>query len=106
MSDIALALNHVRDPESSSEEKTEAQKNFESTRDKIRRIAVETYDNSPLFQRSCQAGTIYPSRKKGEGSLSVDRATLSQPGLITVDKGKVFGDAEGYTLEPGSIKRP
>ena len=40
--------NHVRDPESSIEEKTEAQKNFESARDKIRKIA-ETYDNTALF---------------------------------------------------------
>ena len=106
LSDIAMALNHVRDPESSVEEKTEAQKNFESARDKIRKIAVETYDNTALFSNGpAKPVTIaVPSRKKWEG-LSVDRANLSQPGLITVDKGKVFGDAEGYTLEPGSIKR-
>ena len=45
-----------------------------------------------------------PARKKWEG-LSVDRANLAQPGLITVDKGKVFGEGDGYTLEPGSIRR-
>lgn len=106
LSEIALALNHVRDPETSIEEKTEAQKDFESARDKIRKIAVETYDNTALFSNGpAKPVTIaVPSRQKWEG-LTVDRANLSQPGLITVDKGKVFGDGEGYTLEPGSIKR-
>ena len=85
MADCLISpCNHARTPNPLSKRRR-AQKNFESARDKIRKIAVETYDNTTLFQRPAKPVTIAVPAK-GEG-LSVDRANLA-PGLITVDKGK------------------
>ena len=72
----------------------------------IRKTALETYDNTALFSNGpAKPVTIaVPSGSQWEG-LSVDRANLAQPGLIIMDKGKVYGDGEGYTIDPGSVKR-
>ena len=106
LSDMALSLNKARDPNLSHDSKKDAQKNFESARDSIRKTALETYDNTALFSNGpAKPVTIaVPSGSQWEG-LSVDRANLAQPGLIIMDKGKVYGDGEGYTIDPGSVKR-
>lgn len=106
LSDMALSLNKARDPNLSPESKVEAQSKFEDARDAIRKTALETYDNTALFSNGpAKPVTIaVPSGSQWEG-LSVDRANLAQPGLIIMDKGKVYGDGEGYTIDPGSVKR-
>ena len=106
LSDMALSLNKARDPNLSHDSKKDAQKNFESARDSIRKTALETYDNTALFSNGpAKPVTIaVPSGSQWEG-LSVDRANLAQSGLIIMDKGKVYGDGEGYTIDPGSVKR-
>ena len=79
---------------------------FESARDVIRKAAIETFDNSALFSfgQAKPVTIAVPSNGQWEG-LSVDRANLGQPGLITIDKGKVHGPSEDYMLDPGTIKR-
>ena len=106
LSDMALSLNKARDPHLSNESKIDAQKDFESARDSIRKTALETYDNTALFSNGpAKPVTIaVPSGSQWEG-LSVDRANLAQPGLTIMDNGKVYGEGEGYTIDPGSIKR-
>jgi hypothetical protein len=106
LSDIALSLNKARDVNSSSKTREESQMRFESARDVIRKAAIETFDNSALFSfgQAKPVTIAVPSNGQWEG-LSVDRANLGQPGLITIDKGKVHGPSEDYMLDPGTIKR-
>jgi hypothetical protein len=106
LSDMALSLNKARDPNLSSESKVEAQSKFKDARDAIRKTALETYDNTALFSNGpAKPVTIaVPAGDDWEG-LSIDRTNLAQPGMIILDKGKVYGDGEGYTIDPGSVKR-
>ena len=106
LSDMALSLNKSRDPNLPSESKIEAQSKFEDARDAIRKTALETYDNTALFSNGpAKPITIaVPAGINWEG-LSIDRTNLAQPGMIILDKGKVYGDGEGYTIDPGSVKR-
>ena len=106
LSEIALSLNHVQSPRSSMDVKMSSQERFKVCRDKIRSLALETYDGTTLFShgKSKPITLAVPSKGRWEG-LSVDRADLGQPGLITVDQGKVFGDEPGYLLDAGSVKR-
>lgn len=106
LSDMALSLNKARDPNLSPESKVEAQSKFEDARDAIRKTALETYDNTALFSNGpAKPVTIaVPAGANWEG-LSIDRTNLAQPGMIILDKGKVYGDGEGYTIDPGSVKR-
>jgi len=106
LSDIALSLNKSRDPNLSHQDKNEAQQKFIKSRDYVRNAALTTYDNTALFSNGpAKPVTVaVPSGSKWEG-ISVDRINLSQPSLITIDKGKVYGDGPGYTLDPGTIKR-
>ena len=106
LSDMALSLNKARDPNQTHGSKIDAQKRYEKARDSIRQTALETFDNASLFSNGpAKPVTIaVPSGSNWEG-LSVDRVNLAQPGLISLDKGKVYGDADGHTIDPGSVRR-
>jgi len=106
LSDMALSLNKARDPNLSPESKEEAQTKYEDARDAIRQTALEAYDNTALFSNgpSKPITIAVPSGINWEG-LSIDRTNLAQPGMIILDKGKVYGKGDGYTVDPGSIKR-
>jgi hypothetical protein len=79
---------------------------FESSRNEIRKLAQSTFDNTALFSKgpSKPITIAVPTHGEWEG-ISIDRANIEQPGLTTVDQGKVCGPEPGYTLDPGSVKR-
>ena len=106
LSDMALSLNKARDPNQSHGSKIDAQKRYEQARDSIRQTSLETFDSASLFSNGpAKPITIaVPSGSTWEG-LSVDRVNLAQPGLISLDKGKVYGDSDGHTIDPGSVRR-
>jgi hypothetical protein len=106
LSEIALSLNQVRSPHSDDGDGMDLQVRFESSRDEIRKLAQSTFDNTALFSKGdAKPITIaVPTHGEWEG-ISVDRANIEQPGLVTVDHGKLCGPGHGYTLDPGSVKR-
>lgn len=106
LSDMALSLNKSRDPNLLQEIKEEAQSKYEDARDAIRQTALAAYDNTALFSNgpSKPITIAVPAGINWEG-LSIDRTNLAQPGMIILDKGKVYGEGDGYTVDPGSIKR-
>ena len=106
LSEIALSLNHARNPECGEQDRMNLQIRFESSRDEIRKLAQSTFDNTALFSKGpAKPITIaVPTRGEWEG-ISIDRANIEQPGLTTVDQGKLFGPSTGYNLDPGSVKR-
>jgi flagellin-like hook-associated protein FlgL len=106
LSEIALSLNQVRAPQSDGNDRRESQVRFEASRDEIRRLTQATYDNAALFSKGpAKPITIaVPTYGEWEG-ISIDRANIEQPGLTTIDHGKVYGEGPGYTLDVGSIKR-
>jgi hypothetical protein len=106
LSEIALSLNQVRAPQSDDNDRRKSQVRFEASRDEIRRLTQATYDNAALFSKGpAKPITIaVPTHGEWEG-ISIDRANIEQPGLITIDHGKVYGEGPGYTLDVGSIKR-
>ena len=106
LSEIALSLNQARSPQSKDAERMESQVRFEESRDKIRELSQSTYDSAALFSKGpAKPITIaVPTHGEWEG-ISIDRANIDQPGLNTIDQGKVFGDDPGYNLDGGSIKR-
>jgi hypothetical protein len=106
LSEIALSLNQYRAPQSKDTERTDLQIRFESSRDEIRQLAQSTFDNTALFSKgqSKPITIAVPTQGEWEG-ISVDRANIEQPGLTTVDLGKLCGSGIGYTLDPGSVKR-
>ena len=106
LSEIALALNQVRSPQSDEKTRSDSQTQFEESRDEIRKLSQSTFDNTALFSKGpAKPITIaVPTQGEWEG-ISVDRANIEQPGLTTIDQGKVSGQGSGYTLDSGSIKR-
>jgi hypothetical protein len=106
LSEIALSLNQYRAPQSKEKDRTDLQIRFESSRDEIRQLAQSTFDNTALFSKgqSKPITIAVPTQGEWEG-ISVDRANIDQPGLTTVDLGKLCGSGTGYTLDPGSVKR-
>jgi hypothetical protein len=106
LSEIALTLNQVRAPQSDDNTRRESQVRFEASRDEIRILSQSTHDNAALFsQGPAKPITIaVPTHGEWEG-ISIDRANIEQPGLTTIDQGKVYGEGPGYTLDVGSIKR-
>ena len=106
LSEIALTLNQVRSPQSSDVERSKSQIRFEASKEQIRELSQSTYDNTALFSKGpAKPITIaVPTHGEWEG-ISVDRANIDQPGLMTVDQGKVYGSGTGYTLDTGSVKR-
>jgi hypothetical protein len=106
LSEIALVLNQTRSPRSTDADRVESQEKFEVSRDQIRTISKETFDQTSLFSIGpAKPVTIaVPTMNSWEG-VSIDRVDLATPGLQTVDKGKVFGDGPGFFLDGGSIKK-
>jgi hypothetical protein len=106
LSEIALSLNNARTPRCDEQERMSLQIRFESSRDEIRKLAQSTFDNTALFSKGpAKPITIaVPTHGEWEG-ISIDRANIEQPGLTTVDQGKLCGPASGYNLDPGSVKR-
>ena len=51
LSEIALSLNQVRSPQSDDQNRQSSQRQFESSRDEIRRLSQSTYDNTALFSQ-------------------------------------------------------
>jgi hypothetical protein len=106
LSEIALSLNQVQSPRSTPDDRIASQHRFEQCQAKIRQLALLTYDGTALFSKgpSKPITITIPTKGRWEG-LSIDRGDLGQPGLVTIDKGKVYGDSPGYLLDSGSIKR-
>lgn len=106
LSEIALILNQVKNPKSTDDIRVQHQSDFMESRDGIRKLALETFDQTALFSNGpAKPITIaVPTLNSWEG-VSVDRANLKQPGLQTVDSGKVFGSGPGFFLDAGSIKK-
>jgi hypothetical protein len=106
LSEIALSLNQVRAPQSDDDTRRESQVRFEASRDEIRILSQSTHDNASLFSKGpAKPITVaVPTHGEWEG-ISIDRANIEQPGLTTIDQGKVYGEGPGYTLDVGSIKR-
>jgi len=106
LSEIALSLNQVRSPQSDDNSRRESQVRFEASRDEIRVLSQSTHDNASLFSKGpAKPITVaVPTHGEWEG-ISIDRANIEQPGLTTIDQGKVYGEGPGYTLDVGSIKR-
>jgi hypothetical protein len=106
LSEIALILNQVKNPKSTEDLRIQYQSDFIESRDGIRKLALETFDQTALFSNGpAKPITIaVPTLDSWEG-VSIDRANLKQPGLQTVDSGKVFGPGVGFFLDAGSIKK-
>jgi hypothetical protein len=106
LSEVALTLNQADSPRANHEEKEHAQVRFEEIRSKLRELALLTYDGTALFSigKAKPITIAVPSIGRWEG-LSIDRADLGQPGMVTIDKGKVFGDSSHYHLDAASVKR-
>jgi hypothetical protein len=106
LSEVALTLNQADSPRSKHEEKEHAQVRFEEIRTKLRELAQLTYDGTALFSigKAKPITIAVPSIGRWEG-LSIDRADLGQPGMVTIDKGKVFGNSSRYHLDADSVKR-
>ena len=106
LSEIALILNQVKNPKSTEDLRAQYQSDFIESRDGIRKLALETFDQTALFSNGpAKPITIaVPTLDSWEG-VSIDRANLKQPGLQTVDSGKVFGSGAGFFLDAGSIKK-
>jgi hypothetical protein len=106
LSEIALILNQTKNPKSTDEYRVKLQSNFKGSRDGIRNLAKETFDHTALFSNgpSKPITIAVPTLNSWEG-VSIDRADLGQPGLQTVDKGKIFGSAPGFFLDSGSIRK-
>ena len=106
LSEIALVLNQTRSPRSTDTDRVKSQSKFEVSRNQIRTISKETFDQTALFSIGpAKPVTIaVPTMNSWEG-VSIDRVDLATPGLQTVDKGKVFGDGPGFFLDAGSIKK-
>jgi len=105
LSTIALLVNKARAPKVTKVEQFKLQEEFIRSRDEIRNLSLETFNGTTLFShgKSKPITIAVPSFGRWEG-LSIDRSDLGQPGLITIDHGKVYGDATGYLLDSGSIK--
>jgi len=106
LSEVALTLNQADSPRTKHEEKEHAQVRFEEIRSKLRELAQLTYDGTALFSigKAKPITIAVPSIGRWEG-LSIDRADLGQPGMVTIDKGKVFGNSSHYHLDADSVKR-
>jgi hypothetical protein len=106
LSEIALVLNQARSPKATNELRTISQQRFQECRNAIRSLALQTYDGTALFShgKSKPITLAIPAKGRWEG-ISIDRADLGQPGLITVDQGKVSGESPGYLLDAGSVRR-
>jgi hypothetical protein len=106
LSEIALSLNLSRTPQCEEKQRADIQVRFESSRDEIRHLAQTTFDNTALFSKgpSKPITIAVPTHGEWEG-ISIDRSNIEQPGLTTVDLGKVCSSGPGYTLDPGSVKR-
>ena len=106
LSEIALSLNQVQSPRSTPEDRVSSQQRFEDCQAAIRKLALLTYDGAALFSSgpSKPITITIPTKGRWEG-LSIERGDLGQPGLVTVDKGKVYGESPCYLLDSGSIKR-
>jgi hypothetical protein len=103
LAEIALALNKAREIPKCS---TDAQSDFERSRDCLRSIARETFDHTALFSNgpSRPITIAVPARNHWEG-LSIDRCDLAKPGLLSIDRGKVCPRAVGILLDRESIQR-
>ena len=106
LSEIALILNQSRSPKATQTDRIIYQEKFVYSRDQIRKLSTETYDQTALFSNGpAKPITIaVPSIDSWEG-LSIDRADLGKPGIQTIDRGKVFGEGPGFFLDAGTIKK-
>jgi hypothetical protein len=106
LSEIALILNQVKNPKTTDDFRVQYQCNFVESRDGIRTLSLETFDQTALFSNGpAKPITVaVPTLNSWEG-VSIDRANLKQPGLQTVNSGKVFGSSPGFFLDAGSIKK-
>ncbi len=106
LSEIALVLNQTKAPNANHEKRVNYQTKFIHSRDGIRELAKETFDQVALFSNGpAKPVTIaVPSVSTWEG-INIDRANLKQPGLETVDNGKVYGESPGFFLDAGSISK-
>ena len=106
LADIALSLNRVIANNSTEEIRQDAQDKFVNSRDKIRELALTSYNHVALFSNgpSAPIAIAVPVLSSWEG-LSISRGDLSSPGLKTLDVGKVYGQENGFFLDHESIKR-
>ena len=106
LADISLALTQCKTPGATLTLKIQAQDKLSRAKSIIGKISETSHDNTALFSNGpakCITVAV-PAKVHWEG-ISIDRANISQPGLIVVQNGKVHGDSEGYFLDSGSIKR-
>lgn len=103
LAEIALSLNKAREYADRSQE---AQSEFEQSRHQLRSIAKETFDHTALFSNgpAKPITLVIPTRTHWEG-LSIQRLNLSQPGLLSIDRGKVCPEASGLLLDSESVQR-
>lgn len=103
LSEMALCLNQVRRQPQHAES---AQARFEETRNRFRALTRETFDHTAVFSMgpAQPISVTVPSRMHWE-ELRIDRCNLKQPGLQSIEAGKVSPDAEGLLLDPESFKR-
>ena len=99
-------MNQVKSPRSCEKVRTSSQVKFEESRDRIREIAQETFDHVALFSNgpSKPVTIAVPSSNAWEG-INIDRSNLNQPGLQVVDKGKVYGNSQGFFLIQDPLQR-
>ncbi len=106
LADISLALTQCKTPGTSLNQKSQAQIRLSKAKSIIEKISESSHDNTALFSNGparCISVAV-PAKDQWEG-ISIDRANISQPGLIVVQNGKVHGESQGYFLDSGSIKR-
>lgn len=106
LADIALSLNKVIANNATEQIRQDAQDEFVTSRDKIRELALTSYNHVALFSNgpSAPIAIAVPVQSSWEG-LSISRGDLSTPGLKTLDSGKVYGQENGFFLDHESIKR-
>ena len=106
LADIALSLNKVIANNATEEIRRDAQEKFVDSRDKIRELALTSYDHVALFSNgpSAPIAIAVPVQSSWEG-LSISRGDLSTPGLKTLDSGKVYGQDKGFFLDHESVKK-
>ena len=106
LSDIALCLNRVKNPQADENEKLGAQASCLLAKKAIRDLSQTTYDQAALFSNgpSKPITIAVPTSGEWEG-LSVDKCDLSKPGFMVVNGGKVYGSGPGVFLDHGSISR-
>ena len=103
LSEVALSLNNAQSkPDTAACE----HERFEKARARIRDVSKTTFDHCTLFSNGPSNPIIVavPTPYYWEG-LSIERCDISQPGFISIDKGKVSPHAEGLMLDGQSISR-